>query len=387
MTESYPLITQVDEDGHIIQTEATATMETVYDFLPVCFENSDTALAQYALDQIQNGGCYCILANTVKKAQSIYRALLEIKDQETQTMLFHARFTIKKRAEIEKACLQRFGQGPESNRPFKAILVATQVVEQSLDLDFDGMLTELAPIDLLLQRAGRVHRHRSRIRPKGMEKPVIHVILPDQSADSDLEKRYGINSYVYAPLLLNNTENMLKAGKSIRVPRDVRDVIEKVYANVTQENMKVWQEREFAQQLMRANADGVCFPDPNEASFFPAQSHPEFSSMEIDDGFEPASHAATRLGDPTFRIAFVTAALKEAAQNGKLTKAQQNEVFMSSASLPMNRVSNKDLADSDLYRIEKGVLKGCYISDNCDKISIGKKFLVNDPILGIYWKE
>ena len=110
LSESYPLITQVDDEGHIIQTEATATMETVYDFLPIYPVNNDMAIAQYALNRVQDGGCYCIMANTVRKAQSIYRTLLELKDEETQTLLFHARFPIKKRAEIEKACLQRFGQ-------------------------------------------------------------------------------------------------------------------------------------------------------------------------------------------------------------------------------------------------------------------------------------
>lgn len=387
LSSDYPLITQVDSEGHISQHNADATMETDYCFEPVRLGEDCPAIAQYAVLQVRQGGCYCILVNTVKKAQNVYRALLEIKDADTEALLFHARFLLGRREEIEKICLRKFGRGTEASRPHKAILVATQVAEQSLDLDFDGMLTELAPIDLLLQRAGRVHRHRERTRPAGLEKPVIHVILPDDNADADLEKRYGNAGYVYAPFLLNNTEHMVENGRRIRVPSDVRTVIEEAYAQVTPENTKAWQEREFNQQLMRANADGCIFPDPQAEIFFPAEAHPEFINMDVDDGFEPAARAATRLGEPTVRIAFSNPILVEAAKRGRLTKEQQKEIFLSSVSLSMNRISYGDLENSELYKIEKGVLKGCYMSASCDKIKIGKNVLVNDPVIGVLWKE
>ena len=387
LSSGYPLITQVDSVGTITQTEAAATMKTDYCFKPVHFGDDDTAIARYAVKRVENGGCYCILANTVKKAQYIYQAILDIKSNDTETTLFHARFSVGRRQEIEKQCLSEFGKGLDAKRPSKAILVATQVVEQSLDLDFDGMLTELAPIDLLLQRAGRVHRHRGRKRPKGMEKPVIEVILPNEDAGKDYEKRYGVNGYVYAPFLLSNTENMLEKGKTVHVPADVRAVIEEVYAQVTPDNMKAWQQMEFSQQLMRANADGNRFPDPRENSFFPAQSHQEFIGMEVDDGFEPAARATTRLGEPTFRISFTDASLMEAAQKGSLTKGQQKAVFLSSVSLSMRRITKADLDNSPLYQIVKGGLKGCYITDQCDMIQIGKRILINDPVLGFRWKE
>ena len=77
-------------------------------------------------------------------------------------MLFHARFAIGDRLAIERRVLERFGVASKNR---SGVLVATQVIEQSLDLDFDVMVTDLAPIDLLIQRAGRLWRHMRSDRP------------------------------------------------------------------------------------------------------------------------------------------------------------------------------------------------------------------------------
>jgi deoxyuridine 5'-triphosphate nucleotidohydrolase len=92
------------------------------------------------------------------------------------------------------------------------------VVEQSIDLDFDGMISELAPIDLLLQRAGRLHRHRQYSRPAGFERPVFTVILPGSDAPKNLDKRYGVSGLVYDPFLLYNTEQELSDTRTIEIP-------------------------------------------------------------------------------------------------------------------------------------------------------------------------
>ena len=388
LSSAYPLITQVDKKGQLSEIKAEASMNSTYTFCPERLGEDCAAIARHAVNQIKGGGCFCVLLNTVKKAQDVYRALLEIKDADTETLLFHARFPMGRREEIEQTCLNRFGKGPETNRPGKAILVATQVVEQSLDLDFDGMLTELAPIDLLLQRAGRVHRHRDRIRPKGLEVPVIRVILPEENATYDLEKRYGKSGYVYAPFLLNNTEHLVENGIHIQVPGEVRAVIAKVYEQVTPENMTVWQERAFHQQLMQANAKGSVFPVPDNDIFFPEESKPEFLRLDVDDGFEPAARASTRLGEPTVRIAFSTPALLEAAKKECLTEKQRKEIFLSSVSLPARNIPAELLSEEKiLYKIKKGALRGCYLSDSCDIIKTETFVLVNDRDLGVLYKE
>ena len=386
LSNAYPLITQVNQNGELVEREACATMETSYGFETAALGTDCNAIAAFASRSVQKGGCYCILVNTVRKAQAVYRALLEVKDSDTETLLFHARFPVGRRDQIEKECLKKFGKGKDSQRPAKAILVATQVVEQSLDIDFDGMLTDLAPIDLLLQRAGRVHRHRDRKRPEGFEKALIHVIVPPESS-TDLEKRYADSGYVYAPFLLYNTEQMLNHGLSIRVPQDLRQVIGTVYEKVTEENWRVWQEQAFSQQLMQANAKGVTFPEPNSRYFFPAQSHPEFVNMEVDDGFEPSMRASTRLGEPVCRIAFSDPETLKKARNGGLSLKEQQMIILESVSLSMRHFSERDLTSSGLYKMERSALKGCYLSEKNDRIRIGNRVLVNDPVFGVLWEE
>lgn len=210
-------------------------------------------IAARAISLTEHGGCVCVLMNTVKAAQEVYRILqtklgdLGLLAGDVTTLLFHARFTVGRRNEIEQQCLRLFGRDAGDHRPNRAILVATQVVEQSLDLDFDTMISELAPIDLLLQRAGRVHRHRERKRPEGLEEPVIHVLVPNETASEDVNERYGLS--VYDSFLLYNTEQLLGKGVSVSVPKDVRGVIGQVYDHISPQAEKAWVERAFDAQI------------------------------------------------------------------------------------------------------------------------------------------
>jgi len=107
----------------------------------------------------------------------------------------------------------------------------------------------------------------------------------------------------------------------------------------------------------------------------------------VDDGFEPAARASTRIGEPTIRISFSTTDLLEAAKGGHLSKEQSREIFLSSVSLSAKRFG-RDLTELDvLYKIEKGMMRGCFITDQHGNIRAGNKMLINDPALGILWKE
>lgn len=382
LSAKYPLITQVNEKGEVVQRPAQATITTQYRFLPQRMDASEQQIAEFAVEQVKDGGCLCVLVNTVKKAQSVYRVLMGTAEADTEIMLFHARFTLGQREEIEKDCLAKFGRG--GKRPKKAILVATQVVEQSLDIDFDGMITELAPIDLLLQRAGRVHRHRERSRPGNFKKPIIHVIVPGNGAPADPEKRFGSSGYVYAPFLLMNTESLLDTEITIQVPQDVRSVIAKVYDRITDDNMEMWQSRAFDQELMKAKATSIAFPEPSADYFFPTQAYPEMEDLNIDDGFEPALRATTRLGEPTFRIAFVPDDLYKAAEEGCLPREQQKAILLHSVSLRLTQSIQAALDENHIIRIERGVLRGCYLTKDYDRIPLKEKAIVYSPIIGVY---
>jgi CRISPR-associated endonuclease/helicase Cas3 len=106
--------------------------------------------------------------------------------------------------------------------------VATQVVEQSLDLDFDFMISDLAPVDLLLQRSGRLHRHR-RPRPPAHAIPRLNVagLLPDTVPDLN-ETRWG---YVYDPYVLYCTWDIARREPIWRMPEDIDRLVQAVYAH------------------------------------------------------------------------------------------------------------------------------------------------------------
>lgn len=111
------------------------------------------------------GGVVAVLRGTVGRAQATYKTLRE-RNPEGKTVLLHSRFTAEDRAEKEKYLLSSLGKNPSDpeqpnpNRPEQLTVVATQVLEQSLDIDFDCMVTDVAPVEALLQRIGRLHRHR-----------------------------------------------------------------------------------------------------------------------------------------------------------------------------------------------------------------------------------
>ena len=127
-------------------------------------------------EHLAGGGMGLALVNTVQRAQDMYQLFPEGEPLEregqrvgkrlsdgTEVFLFHARFPADRRQKREDQALETFGEG--GNREGRKILIATQVAEQSLDLDFDLIVTDLAPIDLVLQRAGRLWRHARDFRP------------------------------------------------------------------------------------------------------------------------------------------------------------------------------------------------------------------------------
>jgi CRISPR-associated endonuclease/helicase Cas3 len=118
---------------------------------------------------------------------------------ENEVICFHSRFVATDRAEIEKNLLARVGKDSESADRNGLIVVGTQVLEQSLDLDFDFMVTQLAPMDLLLQRCGRLHRH-NRKRPEKLEKAEFSILQPtEDKSDSIYSKWILMRTSKYLP--------------------------------------------------------------------------------------------------------------------------------------------------------------------------------------------
>jgi len=176
---------------------------------------------------LRDGGCAAVICNTVARAQEVFRALREARIvPEGELILFHARYPFAWRDEIEKNVLARFGKG--SDRPGEAIVVATQVIEQSLDLDFDVMVSDLAPVDLLLQRAGRLHRHERSSRPLHVAAPQFFVTV---DAVEDAVPDFGSDAFVYEPFILLRSYLALRGRDRLVLPADTAALIEAVYGD------------------------------------------------------------------------------------------------------------------------------------------------------------
>lgn len=174
------------------------------------------ATAGYA---VERGGCVGLIVNTVRKAQEI-AAELQSAFPKAEVIIMHAQFIMTDRAKREEQILKRVGKHstPESRRGL--IIVGTQVLEQSLDLDFDLMITELCPMDLLLQRTGRLHRH-NRVRPQGLETACCFVLdETDDSFDSG-------SAAIYGEWLLMRTRALLP--NKLTIPSDIPLLVQRVY--------------------------------------------------------------------------------------------------------------------------------------------------------------
>lgn len=182
------------------------------------------------VDRLAGGGCAAVICNNVRRAQAVFCQLRKLLPAGT-SLLFHAQFPFDDRMEREKAALRFFGPD-KSERPERFVLVATQVVEQSLDLDFDLIVTDLAPVDLLLQRSGRLFRHDHTQRPALFEKPTLWVIKPPQGEDGGPAFSLA-DRLVYAEHVLLASWHHLKDRKQIAIPGDVSTLVETVYGTGT----------------------------------------------------------------------------------------------------------------------------------------------------------
>lgn len=253
--------------------------------------NDLEAIVSRLVDAAASGARVAWVRNTVREAQEAMQALQRI-GRPVETMLFHARFRGCDRSAVEQRVLGRFGKGcPPGGR----VLIATQVVEQSLDLDFDELHTDLAPIDLLFQRAGRLQRH-VRERPSGFDEPRLVVYTPSGSDVASL--RFGPSRYVYDVGTLWLANQTLAERANLQIPADIRSLVEQSYhpdvrsARLEQagEAMREHeQRREHSLEARRTRARQCCIPP---------------TSAEIDGGGalpddDDTVHAFTRDGQST----------------------------------------------------------------------------------------
>lgn len=183
----------------------------------------DDGLRTRIAEAAKHGALVAIVVNLVDDAQRLARELRELVSDspEIEVDIFHARYRFADRQDKEAATLKHYGR--HAPRTTGRILVATQVVEQSLDLDFDWLITQICPVDLLFQRLGRLHRHQREQRPPGFDTPRCTVLTVERDD-------YGVFELIYGNArVLWRTDVLLNRQGKLVFPEAYRDGIEQVY--------------------------------------------------------------------------------------------------------------------------------------------------------------
>jgi len=223
--DHYPRITVANNNEvKTLEFNASSNKELQLRFID---ENDLTKTVKSMLEQ---NGFIAIIRNTVAEAQETYRMIKDSEEfTDSEIFLLHSRFLLYRRQEIEKTVLDLFGKDND-NRNSKKILISTQIIEQSLDLDFDGMITDFAPVDLLLQRAGRLHRHSKNdsIRPDTMKITELKIISP---TINDAKIDFGKSVYVYDEYILLKSFEYLKDKTKININSQIEEAVNTVYSD------------------------------------------------------------------------------------------------------------------------------------------------------------
>jgi CRISPR-associated endonuclease/helicase Cas3 len=341
----YPLITVAEpgREAWKIEAAASSARKLALETHPGLLGDAKKTAAK-AAELVKDGGCCCVVLNTVKQAQAVYKQLML---PQTEKLLFHARFTAADRQHITEQVLSMFGAASAS-RPKKFVLVATQVVEQSLDVDFDHMISDIAPIDLLLQRRGRIKRHARNASGELIDgsdqrgEPVLHVLLPatkkkdKKGTVKKVEKpEFGASQLIYQRYPLLRTLEVLGNNKEIDLPDKFRPLIEAVYGHElspdASEDLKTAEQTwNDLQEDLTAQAGEFLLCEPMADEFDPVGADEVGDDSDDGNGWR----ARTRLGLEDLLVIPLSAKQVEKYKKGDLHPRLVKWLYQRSVKIP-----------------------------------------------------
>ncbi|MEQ1695268.1 MAG: CRISPR-associated helicase Cas3' [Hyphomicrobiaceae bacterium] len=295
----YPLMTIVG-DGACAQ-HPVATREDRKRVLPVRRIGSIEDAMAHVASIAEAGGAVAWIRNSVDDAVEAVEAL---EARGLTPVLLHARFAMGDRLDIEKVVTDTLGQNDRTGKRCGFVLVGTQILEQSLDYDVDGMIVDLAPIDLMIQRAGRLWRHTTRkVRP--VTAPQLLVLSPDPSDVRDKDwcrqiSRRSAAVYDHHGIVWRSAKTLFDAGH-ITTPEGVRALVEQVYASDALDGVP----DPLSTQMNRAEGQrgaARAFANANLLKFAVGYAGSDNQTIWTQDTITP-----TRLGQPVtvFRLGYI----------------------------------------------------------------------------------
>ncbi|RJQ70258.1 MAG: CRISPR-associated helicase Cas3' [Desulfobacteraceae bacterium] len=335
---AYPLVTHSPGTGD--REQYIDTREEVKRTVTVQHLDTEEAVIDQIQQAVNKGHCVCWIRNTVKAARKSHHDLANHEWMDKNHLhLFHSRFAMVDRQQIESDTLKLFGEKSNHEDRKGHALIATQVVEQSLDLDFDVLITDLAPIDLIIQRAGRLRRHirdalGNRIRRIDAKDergtPVLFIFCPDPTKGVDanwLKKQQEGTQMIYPHVgqLWMTVRLLLCDGKGkFTMPEDARSLIEGVYSPES--------ECAIPESLLETSMDAV-------GEKMMQQSMASLNALKLDKGYTRSSgdwDEETRIPTRLTEEETVSVALAN-FNNGKLqpyAKGNHHEWALSAVKIP-----------------------------------------------------
>lgn len=293
-SRSYPLLTWTD--GPTIRSAAISCSRADPRSVRIG-RLADEAIPSFLQASLSDGGCAGVIVNTVRRAQELAAALrMELPTYEV--LVFHSRYISTDRALREKELLRRLGKHSTAEQRSGLIVVGTQVMEQSLDIDFDLLLTDLCPMDLLLQRLGRLHRHPKRSRPAKLKTAMCEIL---GALDEDLEEG---SRAVYGDWLLQRTRSLLP--DRITLPEDIPALVQDTYEtsedalrvslNENDRMRKAYEVYQSQQAIKEANARKYRIGMPHASDTIVDWLAADLSSTSAK------AEASVRDGDPSIEV-------------------------------------------------------------------------------------
>ena len=224
----YPMITATTGGAPLVEIVNDPGRSSTVQIAPLA--DDDPSLIELLDARLVDGGCAVVIRNTVSRAQRSYQALRDVYGADVTLM--HSRFIATDRMVREDRLRHQFGPpGDQTERPHRHIVVATQVVEQSLDVDFDLMITDIAPVDLVLQRSGRLHRHDRPDRPLPVRDVSLFITgVADWTAEVPEADKGAVAVYGADALLRSLAVLDVPSLPRIRIPVDIPQLVQTAYA-------------------------------------------------------------------------------------------------------------------------------------------------------------
>lgn len=253
-SHAYPLITTVSSEG-VFTTAVEQRASDLTASVQVLGDDLDTLAAMLTSD-LAEGGIALVICNTIARAQHTFDALSATFPDEIE--LHHAAFIASERSKKEDKLREKLGPRShrDAGRPHRLVVVATQVAEQSLDIDADLLVTDIAPIDLVIQRVGRLHRHRrpDADRPQNLRAPKIFV--RGVAFGGDLPEFEGGAKAIYGAKILLAT--MANLPKAFRRPDDIAPLVRSTYSDqpdIPSQWQAQWEEACTEERRARSSAE------------------------------------------------------------------------------------------------------------------------------------